>query len=124
MSVAAGTAAAATTTPFQVGPQLILSFGAPSRSECVVTTGEQPGVVVVSGGDFSTPTPSGRGWGCLNNAAVHWFNLTTGVGGVAQTSDGLFGRPAEATLHTGAGQVAVMVNGSRYTPGFTTVFVP
>lgn len=124
MSVAAGTATAATTTPFQVGPRLVLSFGAPSGSECVVTVGERNGVVVVSGGNFSIPSVSGRGWGCLNNAAVHWFNLTTGAGGVAQTSDGLFGRPAEATLHTGVGQVAVMVNGSGYTPGFTTVFVP
>ncbi|MFI5714332.1 hypothetical protein [Nocardia sp. NPDC051750] len=60
----------------------------------------------------------------MNSAPVHWFNLSTGVGGTAQTSDGLFGRPAEATLHTGVGQVAIVVNGSGYTPGFTTVFVP
>lgn len=125
---AAGVAAAATTVPFQINSA---PFGNPAGSfdtfaaNCVAIVGEQSGVVVVAGGRGSDSSESGRGWGCSVNASVQWINLSTGATGAAQTSDGLHGFPPEATLRTGVGRVALILNaGGIHTPGFATLYVP
>lgn len=117
-----GVAAAAVTVPFQIDPA---PFGNPNGSfdappvRCVAVVGDQPGSVTITGGK------SGR-WGCPLSSEVHWLNLSTGAFGSARLSDGLNGFPAEATLHTGPGQVAVAVTPQPgpITPGVATFHVP
>lgn len=119
----AGVAAAAVTIPFQIDPA---PFGNPNGSfdappvRCVAVVGDQPGSVTITGGK------PGR-WGCLLSAEVLWVNLSTGTSGTARLSDGLNGIPAAATVNTGTGQVAVVVNSTApgpITPGAATFFVP
>ncbi|RDI49434.1 hypothetical protein [Nocardia mexicana] len=122
MAAAAGTAAAApTTVPFQINTA---PYGNPNGSfdsapsRCVAIVGEQPGVVTVAGANPG-------GWGCEVSAALQWVNLSTGVTGAARTSDGLFGFPSKATLHTGPGRIALILSkGGITTPGFATFDVP
>ncbi|MFD4291869.1 hypothetical protein ACFWPA_04185 [Rhodococcus sp. NPDC058505] len=117
-----GVASAAAAVPFQVAPA---PFGNPNGSfdvpaiRCATVVGERPGDLTITG---SMP---GR-WGCLINAEARWLNLSTGASGTARLSDGLHGYPPEATVHTGAGQVAVVLiplPGS-VTPGVAAVAVP
>ncbi|MFE3543663.1 hypothetical protein ACFXK0_11875 [Nocardia sp. NPDC059177] len=107
--------------PFQVNPA---PFGNPNGSfdvpaiRCVVVL-DQPGTAVITGGKAG-------GWGCMLYSPVHWVNLTTGATGYAQLSDGLNGIPPQATLHTGPGQIALVltsVTGGTTTPGFATFTV-
>lgn len=115
-------ASATVTVPFQVNPA---PFGNPNGSfdapavRCVAVVGEQPGTVTISGGNEGQ-------WGCLLSSDVRWLNLSTGASGTARLSDGLYGFPAEATLQTGSGQVAVAVISTvgTITPGVVTVYVP
>ncbi|MBF6327113.1 hypothetical protein IU452_01130 [Nocardia transvalensis] len=115
-------AAESVTVPFQIHPA---PYGNPNGSfdvpplRCAAVVGEQPGVALITGGK------AGR-WGCPLSSHVQWLNLSTGTTGSTQLSDGLHGRPAEATLNTGAGQVVVMLNtlGPTTTPGFAWFHVP
>ena len=115
-------AAAAVTIPFQIDPA---PYGNPNGSfdvppiRCAAVVGEQPGAVTITGGKEDR-------WGCPLSSTVNWLNLSTGAAGSARLSDGLHGFPAEATLQTGAGQVAVLVVSSPglTTPGVATFFVP
>lgn len=118
-----GAAEAAVTVPFQIDPA---PFGNPNGSfdapsvRCVAVVGDQAGVVTITGGKPG-------GWGCLLSSGVRWVNLSTGATGTAQLSDGLNGIPAAATVHTGAGQVAVLLDSVTpgvITPGLATFFVP
>lgn len=117
--LAPGTASAAPIHPFQVQPA---AFGNPNGSldvppiHCGLTAGRSGSLVV-------TGTQSGR-WGCVPHGQVSWINLSTGATGAARLSGGLNGNPAEATLRTGRGQVAVMLTvGGIVTPGFATTAV-
>lgn len=120
VSVAA--ASAAVTVPFQINPA---PYGNPNGSfdappvRCVAVVGEQPGEVTITGGK------DGR-WGCLLSSEVRWLNLSTGASGFARLSDGLNGFPAEATLRTGTGQLAIAVTfvAGAITPGIATLYVP
>ncbi|MFC7448513.1 hypothetical protein [Rhodococcus daqingensis] len=120
-SSTAGVAAAAT-VPFQINPA---PYGNPNGSfdapapRCAAVVGDQPGVVTITGGN------PGR-WGCPLSSQVQWMNLSTGATGSTHLSDGLNGIPAAATLNTGTGQVAVVLNpvAGIITPGIATVFVP
>ncbi|MFC9786328.1 hypothetical protein [Rhodococcus sp. NPDC127528] len=120
--LAAGVAAAAVTVPFQVDPA---PFGNPNGSfdappvRCAVVVGDRPGSATITGGK------PGR-WGCPLSSEVHWLNLSTGASGSGRLSDGLNGIPAEATLHTGAGQVvvALLPQPGPITPGFAAFSVP
>lgn len=115
-------ASAAVTVPFQIDPA---PFGNPNGSfdapavRCTAVVGEQPGTVTITGGK------EGR-WGCLLSSEVRWLNLSTGASGSARLSDGLGGFPAEAILHTGAGQLAVTVLSAAgtITPGVAVFYVP
>lgn len=118
----AGTAAAATTIPFQINAAPLGnpngSFDLVGSARCVAVVGEQSGIVVVTGAN------PGR-WGCSVSAPVQWINLSTGATGTAQMSNGLHGLPPEATLRTGVGQVLVVLNpGGIHTPGFATFYAP
>ncbi|CRK49690.1 conserved exported hypothetical protein [Rhodococcus sp. RD6.2] len=115
--------AAATTIPFQLDPAPFSnpngSFDAPSV-RCVAEVGDQPGDMTITGGKPG-------GWGCLLSSQVRWVNLSTGASGSARLSDGLNGIPAAATVHTGTGQVAVLLDPATpgpITPGLATFFVP
>ncbi|MDH6678985.1 hypothetical protein M2284_003198 [Rhodococcus sp. LBL1] len=120
--VSAAVASAAVTVPFQIDPA---PFGNPNGSfdapavRCAAVVGEQPGTVTITGGK------EGR-WGCPLSSEVRWLNLSTGASGSARLSDGLGGIPAEATLRTGTGQVAVAVTpaAGTITPGFAVFYVP
>ncbi|NRI64328.1 hypothetical protein FEZ60_02030 [Rhodococcus sp. MS16] len=115
-------ASAAVTVPFQIDPA---PYGNPNGSfdapavRCVAVVGEQAGTLRITGGK------EGR-WGCLLSSEVRWLNLSTGTSGTARLSDGLHGYPAEATLQTGTGQIAVAVLSAAgtITPGVATFFVP
>ncbi|MFI6398395.1 hypothetical protein ACIBED_09820 [Rhodococcus coprophilus] len=115
-------AAASVTIPFQIDPA---PFGNPNGSfdvppiRCAAVVGEQPGAVTITGGK------EGR-WGCPLSSTVNWLNLSTGASGSAQLSDGLHGFPAQATLETGSGQVAVTVipGHGLATPGVAAFYVP
>ncbi|WP_405138087.1 hypothetical protein [Nocardia sp. NBC_01388] len=121
---AAGAAAAdPVAIPFQINPA---PFGNPNGSfdafpgRCAAVVGTQPGVVVITG---SMP----GGWGCPISSSVSWINLSNGATGGAVLSDGLNGIPAAATLQTGVGQVALILNtasGGTTTPGLATFYVP
>ncbi|MFB7716175.1 hypothetical protein [Nocardia sp. NPDC056100] len=109
--------------PFQINPA---PFGNPNGSfdapamRCAAVVGDQPGVVLITG-------DKPGGWGCPLSAGVNWINLATGATGAAQLSNGLNGIPAAATLNTGGGQVALILNpvgGGIVTPGLATFFVP
>lgn len=114
-----GVAAAATVRPFHIQPA---SFGNPNGSfdvppiHCGTASSLRGGVTVTG--------TLADGWGCLPGAHVSWLNLATGATGAARMSGGLGGRPAQARLRTGPGQVVVMVTASGViTPGFATVAV-
>ncbi|WP_430335594.1 hypothetical protein [Rhodococcus sp. ACT016] len=115
-------ASAAVTVPFQIDPA---PFGNPNGSfdapavRCAAVVGEQPGAVTITG------DKEGR-WGCPLSSEVRWLNLSTGASGSARLSDGLGGIPAETTLPTGAGQLAVAVlpAAGTITPGFAVFYVP
>lgn len=118
-SVVAGPAAATMVRPFQIQPA---SFGNPNGSfdvppiHCGTTSSLRGGVTVIG--------TLADGWGCLPGAQVSWLNLATGATGAARMSGGLGGRPAQARLRTGPGQVVIMVTASGViTPGFATVVV-
>ncbi|MCU1646144.1 MAG: putative secreted protein [Nocardia sp.] len=121
---AIGTAAAdPVAIPFQINPA---PFGNPNGSfdafpgRCAAVVGTQPGVVVITG---SMP----GGWGCSISSSLSWINLSNGATGGAVLSDGLNGIPAAATLQTGVGQVALILNtasGGTTTPGLATFYVP
>ncbi|WP_027502938.1 hypothetical protein [Rhodococcus sp. UNC363MFTsu5.1] len=120
---AAGVAAAApVTVPFQINPAPYGnpngSFDAPA-TQCAAVVGDRPGVVVITGGKPG-------GWGCPLSSQVQWLNLSTGATGTTQLSDGLNGIPAQASVNTGIGQVAVVVNpvAGIITPGLATFYVP
>lgn len=123
MSAMGVASAAPATVPFQIDPA---SFGNPNGSfdvppmHCAAVVGNQPGTARITGGELG-------GWGCPLSSMIQWVNLSTGATGAAQLSDGLHGHPAEITLYTGPGQVALMLNtvgGGVVTPGFATFFVP
>lgn len=113
---------AAVTVPFQINPA---AFGNPNGSfdvppsQCAVVVGEHPGSVRITGGKPG-------GWGCLIEAETRWLNLSTGATGSARLSNGLNGFPPEATIDTGAGQVAIALLPlpGNTTPGFATFQVP
>lgn len=119
---ASGIASASTTVEFQLNPA---PYGNPNGSvdlapiRCAAVVGEQPGTVRITGGDED-------GWGCLISSQVYWLNLSTGASGTATTGPGLDGFPPEATLVTGAGQVAVTILSSNavVTPGAAAIAVP
>ncbi|MRH87682.1 hypothetical protein GFY24_09495 [Nocardia sp. SYP-A9097] len=119
-----GTATAdATTIPFQINPAPFGiptgSFDAPAGS-CAAVVGDRPGVVLITGGKPG-------GWGCPLSSHIQWINLSTGATGAADLSDGLNGIPSAATINTGAGQVALILNtvtASTVTPGLATFYVP
>ncbi|EGD56419.1 hypothetical protein SCNU_02662 [Gordonia neofelifaecis NRRL B-59395] len=118
---APGVAAASTVQPFQIQAA---PFGNPNGSfdappiRCGLETGVRSGQLTVTG------IAPGR-WGCPPFAQVRWANLSTGRTGVARLSAGLNGRPAEATLSTGRGQVVLALTTSGIvTPGFATIAVP
>lgn len=122
LSTAGVAAAAPSTVPFQINPA---PFGNPNGSfdapavHCVAVVGDRPGTALITGGDSG-------GWGCALSSHVQWVNLSTGSTGGAQLSPGLNGHPAEATLQTGTGQVALMLTPlpGMVTPGFATFYVP
>lgn len=123
LSVAGIATAAPTTVPFQIAPA---PFGNPNgsfdvpRVQCAAVIGDQPGVVVITGG-------MAGGWGCMTSSPVQWINLSTGATGATELSDGLNGIPSHASVVTGAGQVVVMLSsksGGTTTPGFATFAVP
>ena len=116
-----GPAAAATTIWFQTEP---MPFGNPNGSfdaapyQCVGVVGEKPGVLTITGGDR-------EGWGCSDFSPIHWVNLSTGATGSAKTTSALNNMAPHATLHTGRGQVALVLTvPGVYTPGFLRVWVP
>ncbi len=118
----AAVASAAVTVPFQINPA---PFGNPNGSfdappvHCVAVVGEQPGTVTITGA-------KDEGWGCMLSTEVRWMNLSTGASGTGRLSGDNQGTPGEATLQTGAGQVAVAIlpAAGPVTPGFATFFVP
>lgn len=118
----AATATAAVTVPFQINPA---PFGNPNGSfdappvHCVAVVGEQPGTVTITGAKDER-------WGCMLSTEVRWMNLSTGASGSGRLSGDNQGTPGEATLQTGAGQVAVAIlpAAGPVTPGFATFFVP
>lgn len=118
----AAVASAAVTVPFQINPA---PFGNPNGSfdappvHCVAVVGEQPGTVTITGAKDER-------WGCLLSTEVRWMNLSTGASGTGRLSGDNQGTPGEATLQTGAGQVAVAIlpAAGPVTPGFATFFVP
>ncbi|MFE4499724.1 hypothetical protein ACFRFQ_07650 [Rhodococcus sp. NPDC056743] len=120
--VSVSAASATVTVPFQINPA---PYGNPNGSfdapavRCMAVVGEQPGAVTITGGKEG-------GWGCLLSSEVHWLNLSTGASGFARLSDGLNGFPAEVTLQTGTGQLAVTVISvaGAITPGIATLYVP
>ncbi|WP_227983241.1 hypothetical protein [Nocardia spumae] len=114
-------AADPTPVPFQVNPA---PYGNPNGSfdvppiHCAVVL-DHPGSAVITGGNPGQ-------WGCLLSSTVQWLNLTTGVSGVAQLSNGLNGIPPQATLNTGPGRIVLILtplNGGTTTPGFATFAV-
>ncbi|MFK4361314.1 hypothetical protein ABH939_004830 [Rhodococcus sp. 27YEA6] len=115
-------ASAAVTVPFQINPA---PFGNPNGSfdappvHCVAVVGEQPGTVTITGAKDER-------WGCMLSTEVRWMNLSTGASGTGRLSGDNQGTPGEATLQTGAGQVAVAIlpAAGPVTPGFATFFVP
>ncbi|WP_345351135.1 hypothetical protein [Rhodococcus olei] len=119
---AAGVATAAVTVPFQIDPA---PFGNPNGSfdappvRCAAVIGDESGVVTITGGKPGH-------WGCPLSSEVRWLNLSTGTSGSARLSDGLNGVPAQVTLHTGTGPVAVAVTPSAgpITPGLAVLSVP
>ncbi|BDQ23225.1 hypothetical protein RQN9TF_28720 [Rhodococcus qingshengii] len=118
----AAVASAAVTVPFQINPA---PFGNPNGSfdappvHCVAVVGEQPGTVTITGAKDER-------WGCMLSTEVRWMNLSTGASGSGRLSGDNQGTPGEATLQTGAGQVAVAIlpAAGPVTPGFATFFVP
>lgn len=118
----AAVASAAVTVPFQINPA---PFGNPNGSfdappvHCVAVVGEQPGTVTITGAKDER-------WGCMLSTEVRWMNLSTGATGSGRLSGDNQGTPGEATLQTGAGQVAVAIlpAAGPVTPGFATFFVP
>lgn len=118
----AAVASAAVTVPFQIDPA---PFGNPNGSfdappvHCVAVVGEQPGTVTITGAKDER-------WGCMLSTEVRWMNLSTGASGSGRLSGDNQGTPGEATLQTGAGQVAVAIlpAAGPVTPGFATFFVP
>jgi hypothetical protein len=118
----AAVASAAVTVPFQINPA---PFGNPNGSfdappvHCVAVVGEQPGTVTITGAKDER-------WGCMLSTEVRWMNLSTGASGTGRLSGDNQGTPGEATLQTGAGQVAVAIlpAAGPVTPGFATFFVP
>ncbi len=118
----AAVASAAVTVPFQINPA---PFGNPNGSfdappvHCVAVVGEQPGTVTITGAKEER-------WGCMLSTEVRWMNLSTGASGSGRLSGDNQGTPGEATLQTGAGQVAVAIlpAAGPVTPGFATFFVP
>lgn len=118
----AAVASAAVTAPFQINPA---PFGNPNGSfdappvHCVAVVGEQPGTVTITGAKDER-------WGCMLSTEVRWMNLSTGASGSGRLSGDNQGTPGEATLQTGAGQVAVAIlpAAGPVTPGFATFFVP
>lgn len=83
------------------------------------------GVAADGGGVLTVAGMKSDGWGCLPRARVNWVNLSTGRTGSAQLSAGLNGSFPMARIHTGRGQVTLMLT-STYglvTPVFTTVSV-
>ena len=118
----AAVASAAVTVPFQINPA---PFGNPNGSFdappvlCVAVVGEQPGTVTITGAKDER-------WGCMLSTEVRWMNLSTGASGSGRLSGDNQGTPGEATLQTGAGQVAVAIlpAAGPVTPGFATFFVP
>lgn len=118
----AAVASAAVTVPFQIDPA---PFGNPNGSfdappvHCVAVVGEQPGTVTITGAKDER-------WGCMLSTEVRWMNLSTGASGTGRLSGDNQGTPGEATLQTGAGQVAVAIlpAAGPVTPGFATFFVP
>ncbi len=118
----AAVASAAVTVPFQINPA---PFGNPNGSfdappvHCVAVVGEQPGTVTITGAKEER-------WGCMLSTEVRWMNLSTGASGTGRLSGDNQGTPGEATLQTGAGQVAVAIlpAAGPVTPGFATFFVP
>jgi hypothetical protein len=118
----AAVASAAVTVPFQINPAPFEnpngSFDAPPV-HCVAVVGEQPGTVTITGAKDER-------WGCMLSTEVRWMNLSTGASGTGRLSGDNQGTPGEATLQTGAGQVAVAIlpAAGPVTPGFATFFVP
>ena len=118
----AAVASAAVTAPFQINPA---PFGNPNGSfdappvHCVAVVGEQPGTVTITGAKDER-------WGCMLSTEVRWMTLSTGASGSGRLSGDTQGTPGEATLQTGAGQVAVAIlpAAGPVTPGFATFFVP
>ncbi len=118
----AAVASAAVTVPFQINPA---PFGNPNGSfdappvHCVAVVGEQPGTVTITGAKDER-------WGCMLSTEVRWMNLSTGASGTGRLSGDNQGTPGEATLQTGAGQVAVAIlpAAGPVTPGFATFYVP
>ena len=118
----AAVASAAVTAPFQINPA---PFGNPNGSfdappvHCVAVVGEQPGTVTITGAKDER-------WGCMLSTEVRWMNLSTGASGSGRLSGDNQGTPGEATLQTGAGQVAVAIlpAAGPVTPGFATFCVP
>lgn len=118
----AAVASAAVTVPFQINPA---PFGNPNGSfdappvHCVAVVGEQPGTVTITGAKDER-------WGCMLSTEVRWMDLSTGASGTGRLSGDNQGTPGEATLQTGAGQVAVAIlpAAGPVTPGFATFFVP
>ncbi|MET3958051.1 hypothetical protein ABIE52_004917 [Rhodococcus sp. OAS809] len=118
----AAVASAAVTVPFQIDPA---PFGNPNGSfdappvHCVAVVGEQPGTVTITGAKDER-------WGCMLSTEVRWMNLSTGASGTGRLSGDNQGTQGEATLQTGAGQVAVAIlpAAGPVTPGFATFFVP
>lgn len=118
----AAVASAAVTVPFQINPA---PFGNPNGSfdappvHCVAVVGEQPGTVTITGAKDER-------WGCMLSTEARWMNLSTGASGTGRLSGDNQGTPGEATLQTGAGQVAVAIlpAAGPVTPGFATFFVP
>ncbi|WP_067824488.1 hypothetical protein [Nocardia inohanensis] len=109
--------------PFQINPA---PFGNPNGSfdafpgNCVAVVGALPGTVTIAGGKPG-------GWGCYISSTVQWLNLTTGVTGTTQLSNGLNGIPAQTTFTPGPGQLALILtpaSGGTTTPGFATFYVP
>lgn len=85
----------------------------------MAVVGEQPGTVTITGAKDER-------WGCMLSTEVRWMNLSTGASGTGRLSGDNQGTPGEATLQTGAGQVAVAIlpAAGPVTPGFATFFVP
>ncbi len=112
----AAVASAAVTVPFQINPA---PFGNPNGSfdappvHCVAVVGEQPGTVTITGAKEER-------WGCMLSTEVRWMNLSTGASGSGRLSGDNQGTPGEATLQTGAGQVAVAIlpAAGPVTPGY------